>query len=93
MQTRAGISVPKQNFNLSAVATISSFPHTYHQALKDPNCHNAMNDEYDAFMKNNTWCLVPKPVGANVVSGKWIYTYKYGMLSHYKPRWVVHGFS
>jgi histone deacetylase 1/2 len=96
MQTRAGISVPKQNFNLSSIATISPLPHTYRQALNDPNWHNAITDEYNALMKNNTWCLVPKPVGANVVSGKWIDTYKYkpdGMLSHYKAQWVVRGCS
>jgi histone deacetylase 1/2 len=53
-----------------------------------------MTDEYNALLKNNTWCLVPKPAGANVISGKWIYRVKYnpdGTLSHYKSIWVVRG--
>jgi hypothetical protein len=53
MQTRAkgGIVVPKRHFNLSSTVSPSPLPHTYRQALKDPNWHNAMNDEYNAMMK------------------------------------------
>jgi histone deacetylase 1/2 len=98
MQTRAkqGIFVPKRHFNLSAVSSVSSLPHTYRQALQDPNWHNAMSDEFNALMKNNTWSLVPKPADVNVVTGKWIFTYKYnpdGTLSRYKACWVVRGCS
>jgi hypothetical protein len=98
MQTRAkgGIVVPKRHFNLSSTVSPSPLPHTYRQALKDPNWHNAMNDEYNAMMKNNTWFLAPKPAGVNVVTGKWIFCYKYhpdGTLSRYKARWVVRGCS
>nr|GEU46557.1 AP-5 complex subunit beta-1 [Tanacetum cinerariifolium] len=35
-------------------------------ALKDPNWHNAMYDEYNALVKNGTWLLVPRPVGVNM---------------------------
>ncbi|WVZ81301.1 LOW QUALITY PROTEIN: hypothetical protein U9M48_028692 [Paspalum notatum var. saurae] len=41
-------------------------------------------------------CLVPKPVGANVISGKWIFRHKLnrdGSLARYKARWVVRGFK
>jgi histone deacetylase 1/2 len=98
MQTRGkdGIVVPKRYFNLSATTPLSPLPHTYRQALKDPNWQNAMTDEYNALMNNNTWCLVPKPAGVNVVTGKWIFCYKYnsdGSLSRYKARWVVRGCS
>jgi hypothetical protein len=54
-----------------------------------------MQDEYDALVNNGTWSLVFLPY-ANVVSGKWIYNYKYhsdGSLARYKARWVVRGFS
>jgi hypothetical protein len=98
MQTRykSGIYVPKRHFNLSASVPISPIPSTYHQALKDPNWFNAMSGEYNALMAQNTWSLVPKPAGANVVIRKWIFHHKHnpdGSLARYKARWVVHGFT
>jgi hypothetical protein len=98
MQTRGkdGIVVPKRHINLSATETPSPLLHTYRQALKDPNWHNAMTDEHNALMTNNTRCLVPKPAGVNVVTGTWIFCYKYnldGSLARYKARWVVCGCS
>ena len=55
-----------------------------------------MVDEFQALMDNDTWRLVPRPPGANVVSGKWIFRHKYhadGSLARHKARWVVRGFS
>jgi histone deacetylase 1/2 len=99
MVTRAqhGIFVPKRHFNLSATTpTISPLPHSYHSALNDPNWHKAMLEEYNALMTNNTWCLVPRPAGTNVITGKWIFRHKHnsdGSLARYKARWVVRGFN
>jgi histone deacetylase 1/2 len=55
-----------------------------------------MQEEYRALMENRTWTLVPRPPGANVVSGKWLFRHKLngdGTLERYKARWVVRGFS
>ena len=55
-----------------------------------------MADEFQALIDNGTWRLVPRPPGANVVSGKWIFKHKYhsdGTLARHKARWVVRGFS
>ena len=55
-----------------------------------------MEDEYKALIDNGTWRLVPRPPGANVISGKWIFKHKYnsdGSLARHKARWVVRGFS
>lgn len=99
MVTRAqhGIFVPKRHFNLSATTpTISPLPHSYRSALNDPNWHKAMLEEYNALMTNNTWCLVPRPAGTNVITGKWIFRHKHnsdGSLARYKARWVVRGFN
>jgi hypothetical protein len=55
-----------------------------------------MREEYNALMDQNMWCLVPKPAGANVVSGKCIFQHKNnsdGSLARYKAHWVIHGFT
>jgi hypothetical protein len=51
-----------------------------------------MQDEYKALMSNRTWELVPRPPGANIVTGKWMFCHKFkadGTLDRYKARWVV----
>jgi hypothetical protein len=55
-----------------------------------------MTDEYNALLQNCTCSLVPRPVGANIILGKWIFNDKFasdGGLARYKARWVVRGFS
>ena len=55
-----------------------------------------MADEYKALIDNGTWRLVPRPPGANIVTGKWIFKHKFysdGSLARHKARWVVRGFS
>jgi hypothetical protein len=55
-----------------------------------------MADEYKALNDNGTWRLVPRPPGANVVTGKWIYKHKFhsnGSLAPHKAQWAVRGFS
>jgi hypothetical protein len=55
-----------------------------------------MEEEFSALMSNNTWDLVPRPPGANIVTGKWIFRHKYhadGSLDRYKARWVLRGFT
>jgi hypothetical protein len=55
-----------------------------------------MVDEYQALLDNNTWSLVPRPHGANVVTGKWVFKHKYhsdGSLARHKARWAVRGYS
>jgi hypothetical protein len=55
-----------------------------------------MQDEYKALMSNRTWELVPRPPGANIVTGKWLFRHKFkadGTLDRYKARWVVRGFT
>jgi hypothetical protein len=55
-----------------------------------------MEEEYEALLSNNTWDLVSRPPGANVVTSKWIFKNKLkvnGSLDRYKARWVLHGFT
>jgi hypothetical protein len=71
-------------------------PSSVRAALIDPNWHRAMEEEFTALIANNTWDLVPRPVGSNVVTGKWIFKHKFnsdGSLERYKARWVLRSFT
>lgn len=88
--------MPKEQFDLAATNTHSPLPSSYRVALCDPHWHTAMADEFNALTQNDTWSLVPCPVGVNLVTGKWIFCDKLhpdGTPTWYKARWVVRGFT
>ena len=99
MITRAqnGIFRPNPKYaNVATTQDISPIPKSVRTALRDPSWLTAMQEEYRALMANQTWTLVPRPPGANIVSGKWLFRHKLkadGALERYKARWVVRGFS
>jgi hypothetical protein len=96
-RTQSGAIAPVRYAGLTAVTSAASpIPGNYRSGLADPNWRAAMADEYKALIDNGTWRLVPRPPGANVVSGKWIFKHKFhsdGSLARHKARWVVRGFS
>ncbi len=56
----------------------------------------AMQEEYDSFMLNKTWTLVPLPEGRKLVSCKWVFKIKQGTngdVERYKARLVARGFT
>jgi transcriptional regulator with AAA-type ATPase domain len=86
---KTGYFMPKQTFSLhtSTHSDISPLPSTYRSALKDPNWHAAMLDEFNALMWNDTWSLVVRPAGVNVVTGSGFFRHKMdldGTLARYK---------
>jgi hypothetical protein len=71
-------------------------PSPIRAALIDPNWHYAMEKEFATLITNNTWDLIPHPVGPNVMTDKWIFKHKFnsnGSLEWYKARWVLHSFT
>lgn len=71
-------------------------PTSVRAALRDPAWHDAMREEFAALQHNRTWTLVPKPPGAHIITGKWIFKNKLnpnGTLERRKARWVVRGFN
>ena len=55
-----------------------------------------MNEELDAFYKNNTWDMVDLPSGQSVVGCRWVYKIKTkadGSVERYKARLVAKGFT
>lgn len=71
-------------------------PRNVLEALKKKEWKEAMREEMCALEKNNTWELVKRPSGKNIVDCKWIFTLKYkadGSLERYKARLVAKGFT
>jgi hypothetical protein len=100
MTTRAkrGFRLLADRLTLSATSTSTLSPvlSSIRATLVDPNWRRAMEEEFAALIANNTWDLVPHPVGSNVVTGKWIFKHKFnsdGSLERYKARWVLRGFT
>ena len=90
----ARVSPSYQYFALAVLT--ESIPKSYIEALQVLAWKEAMDVEYAAFIQQETWTLVPRPIDANVVSCKWVYSLKYnpdGSIARYKARLVARGFS
>jgi histone deacetylase 1/2 len=71
-------------------------PSTLSEALDDSRWRQAMDEEYNALMKNKTWHLVPPSKTKNLIDCKWIYRIKRradGSIERYKARLVAKGFK
>ncbi|KAJ9560502.1 LOW QUALITY PROTEIN: hypothetical protein OSB04_005662 [Centaurea solstitialis] len=92
-----GILKPNPKYAcITTSPSISPLPTSHVDALRDPNWHKAMIDEYDALIKNDTWELVPRPLDVNVIRSMWIFTHKFqsnGALERHKARLVCNGRS
>ncbi|WVZ94605.1 hypothetical protein U9M48_040475 [Paspalum notatum var. saurae] len=97
-RARAGLRQPNPKY-ANVCTTLPSPappPTTVRGALRDPDWRQAMQDKYDALVANDTWTLVPRPPGAHIITGKWIFKNKLlpdGSLERRKARWVVRGFT
>ncbi|GJV76933.1 ribonuclease H-like domain-containing protein [Tanacetum coccineum] len=70
------ISKPIDRLSLNT-SSISPIPKSPFRALKDPYWSNAMDDEYNALVKNGTWVLVPRPADVNMVRSMWLFKHKF----------------
>jgi hypothetical protein len=81
---------------LYITTTLSPILKSVWTALANPHWRAAMEEECVALMSNDTWDLVPLPHSPNVVTGKWIFKYKFKAdktLDWYKARWILCGFT
>ena len=101
-----GIRQPKQRSDgtvawlaacfADVAADPSSEPRHFRAALAVPHWRAAMEQEFDALIKNNTWRLVPSKPGVNIIDSKWIFKVKRhanGNIERYKARLVAKGFK
>jgi hypothetical protein len=62
-----------------AIVAVLEEPQNIEEALTCENSKECgMQEEYDSLMTNNTWTLVPLPVGRKPVSCKWVFKIKQG---------------
>ena len=78
--------------------SISFYPNPENpiHVLRDPNWKQAMKDEFDALIENNTWDIVSRPPNANFIHSLWIFRVKTkfdGSLERYKVRLIGDGKS
>jgi histone deacetylase 1/2 len=70
-------------------------PTTVKQALQSSEWVTAMQEEYNALIKNNTWTLVKPPAHKAPIGCKWVFRIKEnsdGTINRYKARLVAKGF-
>jgi len=84
-------------YALLAIKYVSE-PGSYKLAVASPeraHWSKAMDSGYDSLMDNDTWVLVDRPRGRNVLKNRWVYVVKYkadGSVDRFKARLVIKGF-
>lgn len=87
------------DYLMCAQSIVCKIP-TCYQDLKNTDDRSkweqAIQEEINSLLINNTWSLVTKPDNKNIVDCKWVFTLKndeFGNPSKYKARLVARGFS
>ncbi|GJX39143.1 ribonuclease H-like domain-containing protein [Tanacetum coccineum] len=84
------------NYCFATTLNKSVEPTTYYDAVKDVRWIEAMNNEIEALIRNNTWTLTDLPIGRKSIDNKWLYKIKYkasGQVDKFKARVVAKRFS
>ncbi|KAK2979349.1 hypothetical protein RJ640_000686 [Escallonia rubra] len=95
-RSQPNIFKPKKIFNYLATTTDLTTPSTYKQVQKYPQWRKAMQDEFDALIKNQTWTLVPSHTSQNIIACKWLFRIKRkanGTIDRCKARLIAKGFT
>uniref|UniRef100_A0A2N9HAC8 CCHC-type domain-containing protein n=1 Tax=Fagus sylvatica TaxID=28930 RepID=A0A2N9HAC8_FAGSY len=77
---------------LPFVGNVEEDPNTYSETMASRDAvfwREAINDEMDSILSNNTWVLVDLPSGSNTIGCKWVFRRKYrtdGTIQTFKAR-------
>uniref|UniRef100_A0A2N9EFL2 Uncharacterized protein n=1 Tax=Fagus sylvatica TaxID=28930 RepID=A0A2N9EFL2_FAGSY len=80
------------------VGNVEEDPNTYNEAMASRDAafwREAINDEMDSILSNNTWVLVDLPPGSNTIGCKWVFRRKYrtdGSIQTFKARLMAKSF-
>jgi hypothetical protein len=83
---------------LPFVGNVEEDPNTFSEAMVSRDAafwKEAVNDEINSILSNNTWVLVDLPPGFNTIGCKWVFRRKYridGTIQTFKARLVAKGF-
>ena len=62
------------------IGNVEKDPNTYNKTMASRDAtfwREAINDEMDSILSNNTWVLVDLPLGSNTIGCKWVFRRKY----------------
>jgi hypothetical protein len=68
--------IPKALLAETTSDPVLTEPTCYTSACKSPHWRQAMNLEFDALLKNQTWTLVPSSPSQNLIGCKWVFRIK-----------------
>jgi hypothetical protein len=88
-----------EQFYLNHSSKTPEEPSTFQQVIKSSDKEKwleAMDKEYAALLKSNTFTLVPLPNNRKAIEARWLFKVKRkadGTIDRYKARWVAKGYS
>ncbi|GJY14156.1 retrovirus-related pol polyprotein from transposon TNT 1-94 [Tanacetum coccineum] len=84
---------------IPVLLNVEDAPKTYKEAITSRNSafwKEAIDDEMDSLVSNNTWELSDLPLGSKAIGCRWVFRIKYhtdGSIQTFKARLVIQGFS
>ncbi|GJR04813.1 zinc finger, CCHC-type containing protein, partial [Tanacetum coccineum] len=84
---------------IPVLLNVEDAPKTYKEAITSRNSafwKEAIDDEMDSLVSNNTWELSDLPPGSKAIGCRWVFRIKYhtdGSVQTFKARLVIQGFS
>ncbi|KAK9088598.1 hypothetical protein Scep_027680 [Stephania cephalantha] len=96
MVARSKYVIFKQKVFSAIVTNATAEPKTAKEAIKNSQWLHAMQSEFSALQKNDTWSLVPPTADHILVGNKWLFKVKKntnGSVNRFKAKLVARGYT